>query len=441
MPAELRAVRGDRDAGDTTLADRVMARLLARLDPGASYPLAVAFSGGGDSVALLDLVASWARTYRRSIVALTVDHRLHPDSPEWTRKAQALAHRLGCQWQGLTWERPTPGVGLTARARAARHALLADAARSAGARVLLFAQTRDDRLEADWMRSQEGASIGNLREWSPSPAWPQGRGMMLFRPLLDEGREALRRHLRLRSLDWIEDPANADLRFGRSRARQALAGREGHPLSVPVSDDLGSLPEVDDWGLVTVSRQVQSRVLASALVVASGGQRLPRRQQVERLRSRLQTGEVFSATLLGSRLTATDKAVQIGRQWAPRSGQVPPDPVPLDPEVPVFWDGRFEVWTDIPGQRVTAARGLLGRLTPPDRRALAHLPPWHRASQPVLIGNDANAPVLARPGVNQRSWMGHRLILALDQMTREDQIDTMGHGARAGDTLFSRHKR
>src|SRR5690606_4156859 len=147
----------------------------------------------------------------------------------WTRFAGEAACAVGADWRGLSWDGARAGPGLTARARAARHGLIAEAARAAGARVVLLAQTADDVAEADWMRAR-GSTLGRVREWSPSPVWPQGRGLMLLRPLLDERREGLRDYLRARGQGWVEDPANGDERFGRSRARAALADYQALPL-------------------------------------------------------------------------------------------------------------------------------------------------------------------------------------------------------------------
>ena len=410
---------------NSDLIDQVMARLTARLDSRSCAPVAVAVSGGGDSVALLDLVAGWARRHARPVVALTVDHRLNPDSDDWCTRSRDLAHSLGCRWQGLVWEAPTPGPGLSARARTARHALLADATRRAGAKVLIMGHTLDDRQEATWMRVHEGSNLGAMREWAPSPCWPQGRGLMVFRPLLDLPRQGLRDHLRQRGLTWIEDPANADLRFGRSRARRALAGRAFSNPPSHAPSDLDSTPRCDAWGGVDLTRQTPPRTLAMALVVTSGGTRLPRREQIERLCHRLADGENFTATLLGSRLSVVGDRVRVSRQWGPRSGQALAAPLALEPGVPVIWDGRFEVWTEASGWLVAAAGGRLAQLCGADRQALSALAPAERVGQPVLIGPDGLVPILARPGVNQRSWVGHRLILALDQMTREDQIDSL----------------
>src|SRR5690606_9178284 len=95
-----------------------------------------------------------------------------------------------------------------------------------GARVILFAHTADDVAEGDRMRA-EGSTLGRLRDWSPSPAWPEGRGLMLLRPMLDVSRSELRDWLRGQGADWIDDPANEDLRYARARAR--VAGPAARP--------------------------------------------------------------------------------------------------------------------------------------------------------------------------------------------------------------------
>ena len=199
--------------------------------------MALALSGGGDSMALLRIAASWARRAGRRLLAITVDHGLNPDSADWSRRCAAAAQALGADWIDRRWEGDKPATGLPAAARRARHGLVADAARDAGARVVLFAHTADDIAEADWMR-ERGATLGRLRDWSPSPAWPEGRGLMLLRPMLGEGREDLRDWLRAAGQDWIEDSANSDTRFGRSRARAALNPvQEGEGLRLAERSD------------------------------------------------------------------------------------------------------------------------------------------------------------------------------------------------------------
>lgn len=255
----------------TELPRRAFARLDARLSKAVDRPLALALSGGGDSLALLRLSAEWAQDRGRRLLALTVDHGLNPDSGRWTDFAGEAARAAGADWRALSWSGDKPRTGLTAAARAARHRLIAEAARAAGASVILMAHTADDIAEADLMRA-EGATLGRVREWSPSPVWPEGRGLMLLRPLLGERRAALRDWLAQQGADWIEDPGNADPRFGRSRARQALGGRlDTSPAEASASAQDGCAVTVDDAGVATTGRTVSARTLAAALVCVGGG--------------------------------------------------------------------------------------------------------------------------------------------------------------------------
>ena len=114
-------------------------------------------------MALLSIASRWAREHGRRLVVITVDHGLNPASPGWSRLCARAAPAAGADWIERRWEGVKPATGLTAAARSARHALIADAAREAGARVILLAHTADDIAEADWMR-EHGSTLGRLRE-------------------------------------------------------------------------------------------------------------------------------------------------------------------------------------------------------------------------------------------------------------------------------------
>jgi len=182
----------------------------------------VAYSGGGDSLALLLSVQAWAQDHGRQVVALHVDHQLQAASAAWARHCAEVADRLGVPFHLLSWTEAKPNTGLPAAARQARHRLLAQAARSLGARVLLLGHTADDVEETRLMRT-DGASVPEPRAWGPSPAWPQGRDLFILRPLLGERRAALRAYLSDQPFTWIDDPANENLAYARIRARTALA--------------------------------------------------------------------------------------------------------------------------------------------------------------------------------------------------------------------------
>jgi tRNA(Ile)-lysidine synthase len=416
------------------LRERLFERLDRRLTPDCDRPVALALSGGGDSIALLRLGGEWARARGRPLLALTVDHRLNPDSTDWTRFAGEAAREAGADWRALTWDDDKPTNGLTAAARAARHRLIAEAAREAGARVVLFAHTADDVAEADLMRA-EGSTLGRVREWSPSPVWPEGRGLMLLRPLLDERREILRAWLAGQGANWIEDPANLDPRFGRSRARRALAGTVTERTAEPV-EAVATGFEVFDDGLITVPRDARSRALAALLVCSGGGETPPRGDRLERLLQRLRAGEDFAAALCGARVETAGEIVAVMRE-AGELARRPAAPLVLTPDVEAVWDGRFAFISREAGWIVVPAKGRLSALSAADRAAIARLPAATRGAVPVLVRDGDLAPVLAAEGVERRGLVAERLRLALDQTTHEDDLIHPPNGAKPRKLLFS----
>jgi tRNA(Ile)-lysidine synthase len=418
------------------LASRVFERLDARLEFNVDRPIVLALSGGGDSMALLDLAALWAARRGRRLLAVTVDHGLNPDSGRWNATAARAAAAVGVAWRGVRWDGPRPSTGLPAAARAARHALIADVAREVGARVMLFAHTSSDVAEADWMRAR-GSSLGRIRAWAPSPAWPQGRGLMLLRPLLPESRERVRSYLSERGLGWVEDPGNVDPRYARSRARQDLAaGAVPPPTASQPRTIRGPAPRVSAVGIIQLSRAASGRTLATAAVCAGGGNRPPRGERLARLLVRLAAGEDFTAAMCGARIEALGAHVTLMRE-AGEFVRFPPTPQVATPGGGLVWDGRFELAGLAAGTRVVAAAGRLARLSPDDRQRLARLPSAARPTLAVLIREGSDAPVLAGVTGRVRCLVGERLALALDETTHETGLGDALHGAMPPDPLFS----
>lgn len=388
-----------------------------RLDPGSAAPLCVAVSGGGDSLAALIHTCAWAKTAGRKVLALSVDHGLQSASAAWTVSAGEAAHALGADFRALTWSGPKPATGLAAAARAARHRLLAQAAREAGARVIVTGHTAGDQ--------DENAALGQgrLTDWSPSPVWPQGRGLFLLRPLLDERREDLRSALAAEGWTWIDDPANDDLGSRRIQVRRGLAGRVGRrnpssshaplargPLLLPLGEGM-------DVGALRLSRSIDRYALSAALVCAGGGERTPRGDALDRLMARIEAGEHFVACLVGARLQAAADLVftrEPGRAGLERRG--------LPVGEAVVWDGRFELIAQVPGLSVRALGGAKRRLPAGEQDALRALPPAARPVLPLIEITDrtVTCPHLAQNSLVQaRALVMERFAAATGAITCE----------------------
>jgi tRNA(Ile)-lysidine synthase len=403
---------------------RVRARLDARLDGEARSPLALALSGGGDSLALALMAARWAQEHSRTLLILTVDHGLNPNSLGWTRACGETARRIGARFQALEWTGPRPSSGLPAAARQARHRLLAQAAREAGARVLLMGHTLDDVAEAGAMRAG-GSTTPSPREWAPSPAWPEGRDVFLLRPLLGMGRQSLRDWLIAQGETWIEDPGNLDPRFARSRARTTLAGRPPAPVSDctlspdrQAAADLALRVEARPFGLEIPRRVLRNaapdaarRVIATACLSAGGGVRAPRGGPLDRLAARLAGSELFQATLAGALILAENDRVAFGRAAGEMRRQGVCDLVlPADGEA--VFDGRFQVEATS-AVRIMPLEGRLSHLAAADRNRLATVPPAFRGALPgVEAGGAFRLAGTLASGVRIRPLARRRLLAA-----------------------------
>ena len=408
--------------------DEAFADCLARRLDGEG-PLGVAVSGGGDSVALLCRLAEWGR---RPLHVFCVDHGLNPASGVWTQGVADHARRAGAAFTPLHWTGVKPATGLSAAARRARHALLADAARAAGVRVLCLAHTRDDVREAGWMRAQ-GSNVTAPAEWSPSPAWPQGRGVFLLRPLLDHGREDLRRELRGRGVAWVDDPANAHPSSLRARARLAdkdePAGTDA-PVLPPGRMDALLDRQWAGQGVIVLRREifgdlpaaVARKVLAAAAVCAGGGDRLPRGGSLDGLVSDR------PRTLCGARVWQSGGGIFVARE-AGDIGRNGTGRLELAAGTEAMWDGRYAIRAAAGGSIVASGRAR-DRLAEADRAALMRLPAAVRGILPVLDDNFpahdlSNLRLLGQSGetgVECVDWVLPRFVAACGVADRESRV-------------------
>ena len=191
---------------------RAVRELLDSVEPGSGQ-LAVAVSGGADSLALAAATAQLADRRGLTLHGLVVDHRLQPGSADVAARAAKQLHGLGFpQVRVLEVDVHGPG-GPEAAARRARYAALREA-RPDDALVLL-GHTRDDQAETVLLGLGRGSgprSIAGMRRLDPPWA----------RPLLDVPRSVTAAACDALGLDAWQDPHNADPTFARVRLRREV---------------------------------------------------------------------------------------------------------------------------------------------------------------------------------------------------------------------------
>ncbi len=418
------------------LSAEAFASALDPLGPFEPAPvLAVAVSGGADSLALLLLSAAWAAERGGSVVALTVDHGLRAESAAEAREMAALCARRGIAHHTLVWNGPRPERGVQAAAREARYGLMLDWCAGSGVLHLLTAHHRDDQAETLLQRLARGSGTDGLSAMVPLSPRPQAR---LLRPLLGVGKATLYATVAAAGLSWVEDPTNRSSAYERGRQRQAglpdglsaeslarSAARLGSDrvlLDAMTADLLvtaltrvgeGWL-EADRSVLAAASRRLAGRALARMAAHVAGSAWMPDPDEMVGLLGMLETVPA------GGRLS------RAGCLWRPVSGGagivicrecrgLERRPVPLEPDVPLLWDGRYRVVVRRSGLAVCAlGEGRWQRLAEEGAgKDLARMPHGARLAFPVVLVSPAEG------AENGRDW----LILA---------VSSADHGRYAG---------
>lgn len=341
-------------------------------------PILIALSGGGDSVALLHLLIAEFGVAR--LRAAIVDHALRDGSAADAARAATFAHAVGVEARVLTLSWPDAPNRAQAAAREMRYRALCDEARRVAARVIAVAHSADDQAETVLMRAAGGSTwrgLAGMPPFAPAPVWPEGRGLLIARPLLATRRADLRTLLRDRGAEWIEDPSNANTAYERVRVRANLAAMAAvgldplcfarlaaklrqrvDALDSAVAELVARAARFQD-DIVTIDRtewggddETRRRALSALITAAGSAAHEPPSAAVERLEARMEGslgGAVLSPTRGGVRITR-DAGALMGRA----DGALGLAPLPLPANVQTVWDGRLALTAPAPGWSVVA---------------------------------------------------------------------------------------
>jgi tRNA(Ile)-lysidine synthase len=287
------------------LAAAEFAPLMAPFAPFEARPiLAVAVSGGRDSLALALLAHEWAAGLEGRVVGFIVDHGLRRESSSEAATTRDLLSRHGIPAEILRWRGAKPASGLQEAAREARYRLLLEACREQGILHLLIAHHADDQAETVAMRAARASGLDGLAGMAALVEQHEAR---LLRPLLSVPRARLTATLEARAVTWIDDPSNLDSRFERARLRKAgtavaaaLAGRDksraardGRLAAAAVGlveFDLPGAVAVDRAGFARLGRELAVRLLSRIVQAVGRRDHPPRRERLERAAARLSQG-------------------------------------------------------------------------------------------------------------------------------------------------------
>lgn len=379
----------------------------------------IGYSGGVDSQVLLSLAARILPL--DSLLAVHINHHLHPNAAQWADFCRAQAAQLGVSFVVVD---VYPQGRSEAAAREVRYQGFQSLLQQGD--CLLLGQHQDDQIETVLYRLMRGTGLRGLAGMPVERTLSEG--VRLFRPLLKVSREEILAWANKQQLSWVDDPSNAlndyDRNFIRNQITPRLRGRWpifGKKISLTIDQLKASQQLLDEY----LDRDLESLINPFGGLDLTGWfeRSVQQRDHLLRRWSEQQGGEGFNRTQLdvlerdliaaaADKLPELQVAGAVIRRYQNRLYRVLPPPVaefPLTITLNVnnshyLPQGCLQVFSSSPGLNIAGKKvelrrrveGLkcrpLGRNGSRSVKKLmqeASVPPWLRDLWPlVFIDNE-----------------------------------------------------
>ncbi|MCZ6883986.1 MAG: tRNA lysidine(34) synthetase TilS, partial [Rickettsia endosymbiont of Ixodes ricinus] len=196
--------------------------------------IAVAVSGGSDSVALLYLANIWAEKNNIELFVISVDHNLREQSKQETHYIQNISNSLNRKHYSLSFDHQNNFSNLQERAREGRYDLMTNLCLELDILVLLTAHHEDDYVENFCLRLERNSGIFGLS--SSNINWYNN--IQIIRPLYNILKSELVEYLVNHNIKWFEDESNLSDKYKRNLIRQKLAKEEDYIKAAIISQQL-----------------------------------------------------------------------------------------------------------------------------------------------------------------------------------------------------------
>ena len=330
--------------------------------------IAIAVSGGADSMALCLLAFAWARRRKGTVTALTVNHGLRSESLAEAKQVGIWLNKRNIPHKVLRWLGKKPTTGVQAAAREARMGLMANWCVRHSVMHLLTGHHMNDQVGTFMIRMLAGSGCDGLAGMPLvyDLMAPMGGGVRLVRPLLSLQKSRLVETLQHNSQSWIDDPSNKNQIYARSRLDSVIsklgpqelllpriakisrrAGEDRIALELVCGQSLARCVEPHpagffhlDWDCWknlpnALALRVLVRIISCVSVSRFGAQLSGIEKSLQLLITNFPDRAI---TIGGCRIIPSSRKLLICKESRAVQG-----PLILEPGVPIIWDGRFRV--------------------------------------------------------------------------------------------------
>ncbi|MCC6072228.1 tRNA lysidine(34) synthetase TilS [Massilia sp. GCM10020059] len=187
--------------------------------------IAIAYSGGLDSSALLHVAHAYAREHGIALHAFHVHHGISENADAWLAHCEQACAALGVRFATRRVTLAKTKSGVEAAARKLRYAALGDMAREHGVRLMLTAHHLDDQAETVLLQLLRGSGTAGLSGMDSANAAPELLGnpdLVMARPLLPVSRAELEAYVSGHAISYVEDESNTHPRYARNALRHQV---------------------------------------------------------------------------------------------------------------------------------------------------------------------------------------------------------------------------
>lgn len=228
---------------------------LEELGPFEDKPhLAIATSGGSDSLCLVFLAWHWVHQREGTLTSLIVDHGLRPDSEAEAAQTRDLLSVHQIPAVILKWTGEKPARRIQERAREARYGLLLKWCHNHQTLHLLLGHHQDDQRETFQLRQAKKSGALGLSGMSALSETPSVR---ILRPLLQFSKSCLREYLTSRNIPFVEDPSNVNLKYSRTALRKE---------NLTFSEQAQLIAMSYDYGICRIQEEKETNQIVSQCV-------------------------------------------------------------------------------------------------------------------------------------------------------------------------------
>jgi tRNA(Ile)-lysidine synthase len=330
-----------------------------------SEALAIAVSGGSDSLALCLLMQKWLNNHNRRLICITIDHQLRKNSYTEAQKVGETLKSKGLEHHIIQWTGSKPSSNIQENARIARYELLTDYCNKHDIKYLLTGHQQDDQAENFLLRAEHGSGLYGL---SGIPKVTEFNNIKIIRPLLNFTKAELQDFLKKQNIEWTEDPSNLNDNFTRVKIRKILSQHpEWNNKFAYTSNNLSRVREcieymlnqsIDDFvtlfpqgyasiktkGFNLLPQEIRFRLIERVLQTISIDKKPPRGERIERLLKKIENlNTLTTSTLAGCLITLKKDILIITREYSTIDESFILD---SKQDNHILWDHRLSIFVD-----------------------------------------------------------------------------------------------